>query len=305
MSAPHAGSQRQSRGLGGRCEGWCLPRPGGSSGGQEAWFLECGRGRGAARVQAAPGTCVHACGAPRAPCRVLFPALVCKPCSFSDTLPRYFRSSDYFKGDSSPFQAGLCVSAVETRVPGRGPHSSCCVRAGTEGLTVTRHCWAVCSEGVVALAKPWSCRLRAEPGAEEGPPPRVRGGLAAGAACAPAVVGPRRAGAAPLVRMASLLAGTLTTGTFFSITGRRCKRRRRRRSERKGNPLALILKCKCWTCLCYGGAFRGRLPRPGAPRLPCQVPCPFCWRFVELEMGLVLKGGFKQYMYRRHFSFSV
>ncbi|XP_047574206.1 double-stranded RNA-specific editase 1 isoform X4 [Lutra lutra] len=33
--------------------------------------------------------------------------------------------------------------------------------------------------------------------------------------------------------MASLIAGTWTTGTFFSIAGRRCKRRRKKRSERK------------------------------------------------------------------------
>lgn len=43
------------------------------------------------------------------------------------------------------------------------------------------------------------------------------------------------AGSHSSVHMASLGLGTLTTGTFLGIVGRRYKRRRKKRSERKGN----------------------------------------------------------------------
>lgn len=48
----------------------------------------------------------------------------------------------------------------------------------------------------------------------------------------------------PLGRMASPVTGTWTMGTFFSIMGRRYKRRRRKRSERKGDVFTFILKCQ-------------------------------------------------------------
>ena len=96
--------------------------------------------------------------------------------------PPPFRSSVRFKGDSSLFQAGLFGSQWRFPLPWNGSpgafrsRSRCCVRTRTEGLTVTRHCWAVCFEGAVVLAKPWFCSLRDEPGAEGGCFPEAAGG---------------------------------------------------------------------------------------------------------------------------------
>lgn len=77
----------------------------------------------------------------------------------------------------------------------------CCVRECAEGLTVTRHCWVVCSEGIVVSGKPSFCSLSNEPGTEEGLLLRAGGGPAAGAAAlrarwpgAGARLGPARAG---------------------------------------------------------------------------------------------------------------
>lgn len=92
------------------------------------------------------------------------------------------------------------------------------------------------------------------------------------------------AGLAAALPMASLVAGTLTMGTFFSIVGRRYKRRRRKRSERKGDAFAFILKCQMPGFQCNAGTCSG-LQLGELMLLPVTLYFTFssasCWHFVE------------------------
>lgn len=99
----------------------------------------------------------------------------------------------------------------------------------------------------------------------------MRLGLAAGGWC-------------PLGRMASPVPGTWTMGTFFSIMGRRYKRRRRKRSERKGDAFTFILKCQVLGFKRNVGMCSG-FQLCELMLLPVTLYFPFssasCWHLVE------------------------
>lgn len=116
-----------------------------------------------------------------------------------------------------------------------------------------------------------------------------------------------RPGLLSLVCMASLIAGTWTTGTFFSIAGRRCKRRRKKRSERKGNSFPFHSRMgSAGPHTRHGGAFwDGRLPRelPLLPSSPSEGPLLSVLAFIEF--GASLNAKVLKDPDRSHFSSSV
>lgn len=169
---------------------------------------------------------------------------------------------------------------TEPRRPGPSPR---CEPGVLEGLTVTRHCWLVCSEAL-------TLRLT-EPGTEEAPLPSPRGGDArCGGGGGGGLAG----------RMASR-AGAWPAGTLLSSAGRRCKRRRKKRCDRRGNwvgfypglrtaephvggPVTPAPRCPSSpqgaAASCTAPGHTGPLAPAGRGPLSFSAPSPFLGRYL-------------------------